>query len=188
MSTGNDGTAQPSRTATTSLRLLEQNLTAMRGRPAGPSGRTRSPHGAPAVDLGILDHMTRSRDELVSHVRAATPAPVTLGAVPREEAAVYQWCEDNSAHLDAAARQAAEVIMVRQALEHALMAGDRLAVRKMRCPSCRCFGMLWMAGAAVCINDRDLDDNRRPRAFTLRALAQFAVQEAAEKSAMRAAT
>jgi hypothetical protein len=167
------------------MRNLARTLTALPPRSTAPSGHTRPPHAPAPIDLGILAHMTAARDELVAHARDAAPdAP--LAPVPRDAAAIYQWWADNTPYLDAAALRVGEAMVYRQGLEHALRAHDTTVIRREPCPSCGCYSLVWrgMEQRAVCVNDRDIDENGRYQRFTLARLAQQAV----ENSPVRAAT
>lgn len=185
MGSGDQETAVAMRAAL-SLRYLADSQTPLRARPQGPSGHTRPSAPAAPIHVGILDHMTASRTELVEHARAAIPADEVRRPVPREAAEVYAWYEEHTPYLDAAARRAGEAIMYRQALEHALRNRDLTVIRKERCPSCRCFSLVWYAalGVAACVNERDLGGDGRPRRYSLAQLAEKAVED----SPMRAAT
>lgn len=175
----------PAQRAATNLRLLTTGLTALPARPSDPSGHTRSPHGAAPIHAGILDYMAASRDEVVQHARTAVPADEVQRPIPRDHAEVYGWLAEHTPYLDPAARKVAEAIVYRQALEHALRARDATVIRKERCPSCRCWSLIWRASEqrAVCSNGHDLAAGR-PRRFTLAELAE----EAVENLTVRAAT
>jgi len=162
--------------AATSLRDLVGSLTELPARPTAPSGRTRPPHAAPSIDLGILDHLLATRDEIIEHTRTAAPDAV-LAPVPRAAEDIYQWWADNTAYLDAAAMRAGEAIVYRQGMEHRIRARDTSAVREEPCPSCGCYGLVWRyrEQRAVCTNDRD-DEKGRPRRWTLAQLAERAVE------------
>jgi len=177
--------ATPAARAATSLRYLAAAQTAPRARPSDGPRRTRPSTPAAPIHPGILDHVTAARREVVEHARAVIPEDLVRGPVPREAVEVYRWYEQHTPYLDAGARRAGEAIMYRQALEHALRARDTTVIRRERCPSCRCFSLLWQGAlqAAVCVNDRDLHHGR-PRRYTLAQLAETAVGN----SSMRAAT
>lgn len=174
----------PAAYAAARVRSLARAQAPLRGRPQDPSGHTRPAEPAALIDLGILDHMTSSRAELVQHTREHTDI---TSPVPREEAAVYAWYDQHSPRLDEAARRVGDVMVYRQGLEAALLARDAAAIRPERCPSCRCFSLKWVAPlkAAVCLNTKyDSDAAGRPRKFTLAQIAEAAV----ENFSVRAAT
>ncbi|MEU1133533.1 hypothetical protein ABZ383_27375 [Streptomyces sp. NPDC005900] len=166
------------------MRLIEAEFTTPRR--TGDSGRrARSTEPAAPVDLGILAYMQASVDEVVSHTRAAAPdAPPP----PATASAVYHWMDQNTAHLDAEKRQAAEVIVYRQALEHALAVGDESVVRRHPCPDCGCWGLFWRASArrAACVNRHCSGEGQAAHTFTLAQLARRHV--ASRESAVRRAT
>lgn len=140
------------------------------------STRPSSPRGA--VSTRVLDHMLATRDEL-EHARAARP-------VSPAGAAMYEWINTTTPHLDAGAQRAIDVMVYRQGLEHALQARDTSVIRRHRCPSCRCWSLVWrwQANAAVCVNRYDLGDDGRPRRVPLDQIAE----EAVENLTIRAAT
>jgi hypothetical protein len=174
-------------TAATNMRNLVRTLSVLPARPTSPSGRTRPVHAsapiAADIDLGILAYMTAARDELEAHTRRAADAE--LEPAPRDAVAIYQWWVDNTKHLEAAARRVGEAMVYRQGLEHAIRARDTSVIRNEPCPSCGCYGLVWrgMEQRAVCVNDRDTDDNGNPRRFTLAGLAQHAVEKTLERAA-----
>lgn len=171
-------------TAATNMRNLARTLSVLPARPTSPTGHTRPAHPSAPIDLGILAHMTAARDELVAHAREAAPdAP--LAPVPREAAAIYQWWAENTAYLDETALRVGEAMVYRQSLEHAIRARDTSVIRREPCPSCGCYGLVWRSPEqrAVCVNDRDTDDNGNPRRFTLAGLAQHAVEKTPERAA-----
>ncbi|MYX88405.1 MULTISPECIES: hypothetical protein [unclassified Streptomyces] len=156
-------------TAAARLRQLGTDMTALRG-PAGDTTRTPTRVHAPApLDLGILDHMVAARDEVIGHTRAhqpnATPAPTDEG--------IYAWMDANTAHLDDAKRRAGRALVVRQSMEHALLAGDETVVRREPCPRCNCWGLSWQPGPrhAVCLNRRCSTLGGGPSTWTLAQLA-----------------
>lgn len=164
-------------TASANMRRLAGSLSVMPGRATDPSGRTRPAHAPAPIDLGILAHMTAARDEIVAHAHAAAP-DADLPPVPRDAAAVYQWWADNTPYLDDAARRVGEALVYRQGLEHALRLRDTTVIRREPCPSCGCYSLIWrgMERRALCVNDRDSDDDGAPRRFALAELAQQAVE------------
>lgn len=174
----------PAQRAAASLRLLHAGLTALPARPSDPSGHTRSPHGAPPIHPGILDYLVSSEDEVVRHARTAVPADQVQRPIPREHADVYTWLAEHTPYLDPEARRVGDAIVYRQALEHALRARDVTVIRKERCPSCRCLGLIWRPSEqrAVCSNGRDLLHGR-PRRYTLAELAEKAVENLTNRAA-----
>lgn len=156
-------------TAAARLRQLHTDITALH-RPAGDTTRTPTRVHAPApLDLDILDHMVAARDEVISHTRAhKQDAP----AAPADDT-IYAWMDANTAHLDDAKRRAGRALVVRQSMEHALLAGDETVVRREPCPRCACWGLSWQSGPqyAVCLNRRCAALGGGPSTWSLAQLA-----------------
>ncbi|MFF8458877.1 hypothetical protein ACF06T_30580 [Streptomyces albidoflavus] len=156
-------------TAAARLRQLGADITALRG-PAGDTTRTPTRVHAPApLDLGILDHMVAARDEVIDHTRTHQP---DAAPAPADEN-IYAWMDANTAHLDDAKRRAGRALVVRQSMEHALLAGDETVVRREPCPRCACWGLFWQTGPrhAVCLNRRCSMPGGGPSTWTLAQLA-----------------
>lgn len=149
--------------------------------------RGSRPTYAPApVDLGILDYMRTTVDEVVTHTRAASPQ---AGPTPAAAADVYGWMREHTADLEPEQRLAGETLVYRQSLEHALAMGDETVIRRHPCPGCGCWGLFWRATArkAACINRNCTDDLGRASTWTLAQLAHQHVEQR-QISAVRRAT
>lgn len=169
------------------LRLLQAEFTQHQQRGPG-NGRSASlVHGAPPLDLGVLDHICAAVDELITHTRAAEIGPVA-SPVPATPADVIDWAREHTAHLDPERQQARETIIYRQGLEHALAMGDESVVRKHPCPRCGCWGLHWRAAAnrAACVNHYCTDDDGLTSTWTLARLATQYI--AGKKSSAATAT
>lgn len=177
-----DSTVRTVRTSTARLRVLQGDLAQPRARPDGPSGRTRSPFPAGLVPPGLLDHLQAAVDEAIGHTRSVAPA---AGPVPGDLARIYEWMDRSTRHVDAGKRRIVEAIILRQGWEHELWAGNQDVVRPVPCPACGCWSLLWDRDRrlVICSVD-DCVTAGRPTAWTLRDLAERAV----EKSPSRAAT
>lgn len=106
--------------------------------------------GAP-LNLGMIDHIQSAVAEVVALTREVNP---DAGQLPNHVAAVYDWCRQNTEHAPEAAQQRRDTLELRHRLEHAIRAGDFLAIRPMRCPACHTLGLHWQAQTfrAVCMN------------------------------------
>lgn len=178
---GIEDTATIGSAATAAARVRE--LSASQTAPRSRSYIQVAHHSGPAVSsppthLGIVDHVVASRQEIVAHVHAAVPAEELARPVPQVQADVYTWFDEHTVMMDARAQRVAEAIMVRQALEAAILAGDLDVVRPYRCQNCRCWSLFWKPAlrAAVCLNRRCVDEDDRPSRFTLQQLAEQSVQ------------
>lgn len=174
-----DSTTHHTATAAARLRLLA--ATRLTPQPSAPDGPSRTPgrHGAPPLNLGVLDQIARTADEIDTLLAAFGD---THPRTPHTAEGIY-------AHLDAActrlgldehrARQR-DALVIRQSLQHALAAGHEDAIRRHRCLDCRCWSLFWDTAedTARCAN-RHCAERRggRHAAFTLAQLAEHAVQE-----------
>ncbi|MFD7615723.1 hypothetical protein [Streptomyces sp. NPDC059802] len=166
------------------LRLLQAEFTE-HPRTGPGDGRSSRPAHAPApINLGVVDRIRAAVYEVETHTRTAAP---NAGPFTGEEARVYDWSRQHTAHLATEQQQAREAIIFRQGLEHAIAAGDTTVVRRHPCPECGCWGLYWRAAAqrAVCVNHYCVDDNGLSRTWSLSRLAQqhIAAKEAAYRSA-----
>jgi hypothetical protein len=180
---GEDDIGRAASTATARLRLLQGEIGQLRARPQEPSGRTRNPHPAGPLPVGLVDAMCAAREEAVTHTRAANP---DAGPPPASQTAIYAWMDRSTARLDAEKRSAAQALIYRHGLEHALSAHDFDVVRPETCPACGCYSLFWQPDLrrAVCAVTDCLTPAGRPSTWTLAQLAAAAV----EKSPARAAT
>ncbi|QBJ94491.1 hypothetical protein D0Z67_29425 (plasmid) [Streptomyces seoulensis] len=131
--------------------------------------RTTTEAGTP-LNLSTHDHITASVHEVTDHTRAVNP---DAGPAPATVDAVYDWCREHTAHAPEEARLRLAVIERRHYLEHSLRAGDRLVIRKERCPKCRTFGLEWLRSdqRAICTNRRCTARDGASRRFTVAHLA-----------------
>lgn len=168
-------------TAERRMRLIRNEFTT-RARSTDPGPRTRAPHSPSPIDLDILDHVTRSVAEIVTHTRAVAP---DAGPAPADAAKVYAWMRDHTAHLDETRQRVRDTLVFRQSLEHAVRMGDEKAIRRERCPGCECWGLFWRAAAkrAVCVNRYCVDDMGRPSVWTLAQLAQHHMAQIPRRAA-----
>ncbi|MDX2999694.1 hypothetical protein [Streptomyces scabiei] len=97
---------------------------------------------------------------------------------------------DHTRSLDAHRQAAAETIVYRQTLEHAIAMGDHSVVRRHPCPACHCYGLFWrpLAGKAACANRKcpDPSGDGLARTWSLAHLAHLHVQARKESSARHA--
>ncbi|MFE6126686.1 hypothetical protein ACFQ6Q_00215 [Streptomyces sp. NPDC056437] len=158
-------------TAARRLRLLQAEfLEPTRGEPGLRTGTRTSPP-AP-LHLGILDHMKASVEEVIAHTRQQAP---NASPIPAEAGDVYDWCVQQTPHLDGERQAIRDALIFRQSLEHAIAMGDIKAVRKLPCPGCGCYGLLWRAGAALCPYDRCTDSRGMANRWSLAQLAHHHV-------------
>ncbi|WP_093803935.1 hypothetical protein [Streptomyces sp. Wb2n-11] len=157
------------------LRLLKEVFVTP-PRQADPGRRARASTPSTPIRPGVLDHAAASVDEIITHTRAEVPR---VSPAPRNDS-VYQWALDNTRHLDPERQRALDAKIYQQSLEHALMMGDDLAIRRHSCPACGCWGLFWMAAtqAAGCVNRHCADKDGRPNTWTLQQLAERHVSAA----------
>lgn len=156
-------------TAATRLRQLAQYF---REHPVtGPvEGHTPSRSAPAPLSLATLDHITQSVQELTELTDTVNAEPSPLPARVRD---VYEWCVANTSHAPETTRLRRDTVIYRQALEHAIRAGDRTVVRKHRCPECRTWGLMWHAvrQTALCTNSECVDTDGCSTTVTLARLA-----------------
>jgi hypothetical protein len=171
------------------LKVLAAEFTTRRRRPQTTDAVSvsRPAHSPALFDLGVGEYMRAKVDEVITHTRAMEP---NAGPAPTGPA-VYNWWDQNTAHLEREKRQAGEAIVVRQSLEHSIAMGEEHVVqswvRRQQCPSCACWGLFWSRAMrrATCVNRRCTDRHDRAHTFSLARLAAQHVA-AREKSAVRA--
>ncbi|MCW2902620.1 MAG: sle1, partial [Streptosporangiaceae bacterium] len=137
-----------------------------------------SVHPRPPLNLGIVEHLQQSVQELITHGRAVAPE---AGPAPRG-ADVYDWVRAHAEHLAPEQAAVSRAIVYRQGLEHAIAAGDTDVIRQEPCPSCGCWGVAWHGETrrALCINRRCLTGGV-PSAWTLAQLAEQAVRNGTDR-------
>ncbi|MET7713744.1 hypothetical protein [Streptomyces sp. NPDC005407] len=137
-------------------------------RPAGRGSRTV--HSPALIHLGILEHMTASRAEVIARARAEVP---DTGPDPGLHPGMYTWWRERTAHLAPEIQQARETVIYRQSLEHAIAAGDTKVIRPHPCPDCGCFGLEWDSGRrrAICTYRPCSDERGMTHAWKLAELA-----------------
>lgn len=172
------------------MKALREISAPLSRREAPSPTRTKPVHAPAPLDLGTLDHLEKTRNEVVAAVRGINPQ---AGPAPHDER-VYQWAEEAVATLEAATPHLNEIrhrtlegIAYRHVLEHAVRVGEVKVMRKLACPNCCCFGLLWNQPSwrATCINIRCLDGEGRQNTWTL---AQIAHHHIAARPATRTAT
>ncbi|MFE1949964.1 hypothetical protein ACFW9D_05780 [Streptomyces sp. NPDC059524] len=146
------------------------------GHTGGPTAPVRSIENTAPLNVDTVSHIADSVREIRDYMTRESPG--TLEPLPAEAAAVYDWCLRNTEHDDRAARQRRDTIIYRQYLEHAILTGDKLVVRRHRCPGCGTVGLHWHSGlkAAVCRNRRCTSDGRAST-WSLAFLAHEHIQE-----------
>lgn len=172
---------QDSASAARGMRILRLELTQPRSPEHEATRRTTRVHGAPCVDLGLLDHLEASRVELVAATRRLNP---DAGPAPVDEG-IYEWSDAATAHLAAGERRTRDMVEHRQLLEHAIRGGDPLIVRRERCPACRCFSLLWRdeIQRAVCVQRECRDVDGRASQWQLKQLAHHHVAPRPQRAA-----
>ncbi|MER6092495.1 hypothetical protein [Streptomyces bluensis] len=160
-------------TAAQQLQLMAAHY--VRRQPAPPQPGTIRGTGGPTypplpIDTGIVDRMRQSVAQVTDYVQSHVP---DAGEAP-QNAAVYAWMVEATRHLDDKRRLAAEAIVYRQTLEHALAMGETEVVhaflKRQPCPDCRCWASLtWVSGAtrAVCINRRCVNEHGQAHSYPL---------------------
>lgn len=167
-----DTAAQASR----ALRLL--NDPDLRHHPATgptacPNGRATTP--AAPLNLGIVDYLTRTVQEVADHTRHVTP---DAGPVPRQVADIYTWYLQNTEHADEHQARHRDFVIERQRLEHAVQLGNTHEVSKHPCPRCGCWGLMWPPGGtrALCSNRNCHAPDGTSSTWTLARLAAQTIQ------------
>jgi hypothetical protein len=159
--------------AATALRLL--NSEDLRENPeTGPRERrtTSSTPSAP-LNIGVVDYLARTVDEIVDHATAVTPQPAPL---PRQIGDLYTWYLEQTAEADDVERLHRDTVIETHALEHAIRLGEYKVVRPHPCPRCGSWGLYWdSAGSRARCTDVDC---RTPDGFASSwTLARLAAQK-----------
>lgn len=137
----------------------------------GPVEGHPASRSAPApLSLATLDHIQSSRREVIEHTRNANPE---AGPAPSRPDAVYDWAREHTEHTDEQTQQRRDTIEYRQYLEHSLRAGDKLVIRRQRCPECRTWGLMWQRNmqTVLCTNTDCVDSDGFSTTVTLARLA-----------------
>jgi hypothetical protein len=178
----------------TAAQLLTQLHQYFRTHPTtGPAGhsyissepRATAVHpGAPA-NLAAVDHIDATVRELADYTREANPSAEPL---PERVQDVYRWCVENTVNAPEDVQRVRDTIVYRQRLEHAIAMGDTKAVRPIRCPACRTFGLMWRPEQqrAVCTNGRCLTKDGLSHRWSLARLATAHIEAQQEMSRVRA--
>lgn len=135
-SMGRDAAADASR----ALRLL--NHPDLRHHPVhGPTER-RSPSTTPAAPLnvGLVDYLARTVDELVTLTRDIAP---DAGPLPERLEGLYDWCIEHTGNADADQQAHRDFLFEKQRLEHAVRLGEHNVVCEEPCPGCGRWGLMW---------------------------------------------
>lgn len=161
--------------ATRNLRLL--NTPELRHHQNHGHQERRTPSATPSapLNLALVDHLTRSVAEVTAHTAAVTPGPAPLP--PRVED-LYDWYIAQTGNADAAQQRHRDMVIERQALEHAIALGEFDAVRPHPCPACGCWGLMWDDGGnrARCSNQECRTPDGLSSSWTLARLAAQKVQ------------
>lgn len=166
-----DDEASPAAAARHALTLLRDGMVTDRlARSTSPTpGRAPRTGSTPPASLDIIDHLTRAQHEVAAYTRTVAP---DAGPAPRGD--YITWAQRHTAHLHGAEARLRDTLLHRQALEHAIAAGDHQVVRPLRCPTCRCFSLLWQHALhrAACVRRTCADDQGGPSVFSLAQLAE----------------
>jgi len=125
-------------------------------RASSPNGGRRSPtrsiENTAPLNVDTLSHIRASVREIKEYVDVESPG--TVEPLPKDDAAVYDWCVRNTDWDDEALTRRRDALMYRQYLEHTILTGDAKIVRRHRCPGCGTLSLHWRrsAGSAVCRN------------------------------------
>ncbi|MFJ6608147.1 hypothetical protein [Streptomyces lydicus] len=166
--------------AAAGMRHLREELTAMKPRAIGNRPRATRVHGDTPCDLDLVDHLASTRTDLIETTRlllAGETAPAPDLQVPAVDEGIFQWAADATAHLGETKRRAVEAVAYSKLLEQRILTGDRRAVRRERCPACRCFSLLWKSDLerAVCIQDECRDELGRAHQWEIKQIAHHHV-------------
>lgn len=142
----------------------------------GPQVR-RSPSTTPSapLDLGIVDHMTRTVADIADHTMHVNPQ---AGPLPARVEDIYDWYIANTGDADEAERRYRDALIELHRLEHAVRLGEVDEVCKHPCPRCGCWGVMWPPGGsrAECTNRRCRTPDGMSSTWTLEQLAAQKVQ------------
>lgn len=178
-----------STTAAQQLRALQAERERTGYQTAPTDGTRSSTHTSPALaDLVLSDHLEKTTRELVDRTYQAIP---TAGLAPEEIDDLYAWSERAAQSLPRERRLVHDAMMLRQSLEHALLAGDdarvQAVVRFESCPRCECWGLYYsrVVRAVMCAVSRCTDRDGRPSNWSLQQISERRVaREAALHTAI----
>lgn len=107
----------------------------------GPGPRRGQPSvpGAP-LNLGLLDYLTRTVDEVTAHTAEIAPE---AGPRPAQMGELYDWYVDATGDAEPAEQAYRDIVIERHRLEHAIWLGEVDAVCKHPCPGCGRWGLMW---------------------------------------------
>jgi hypothetical protein len=164
-------------TAAAGMRLLRQEFTQPRARTADAGPRASRVHAPPPCDLGLLDYLEERRAEVIDATLTATADGPQPPPAPADEG-IYQWMVDATAHLDGARRRVQEAIAYHHKIAYAIRAGDNLVIRRLSCPKCRCYSLMWRESIqrAVCIQRACRDKAGRASQWDLKQLAHHHIE------------
>lgn len=143
----------------------------------GPSERRAPQMSASApLNLDMLDHLDRCRDEVIQHARAGG---ATLRSLPTRVREVYDWWEEQTKDAAPQVQLQRDIVIYRQSLENAIRLGDEKVVRPHPCPGCGTYGLEWQPrpAKAICVNRRCRDKNGMAHQWSLARLATQYVME-----------
>lgn len=177
------------------MRVLQNEFLVPTHSPRDGQPRARSTKAQAPVDVRIVDHMAASLAEIITDaeiVAHTRPVDAPPGHATAQDDDVYGWAIDqigHAEHIEPARQQYLDTVIYRQGLEHAVLMGNDLAIRRHACPQCGCWGLFWRAAArnAGCVNRRCTDPHGRPTSWSLHQLAAQHIKTA-EKSSRRRAT
>lgn len=153
----------------------------------GPRDRraTSVTPGTP-LNVDIVDHIDRCVAEVVHHTRAETPAPA--GPPPARVADIYDWYRQHTAEAGPEAQLRRDIVIHRQALEHAIAIGDHQVIRRYPCPACNTWGLMWQRELkrALCPNIYCRNTHGMAQTWALARLATQYVMTEEKKRARRA--
>lgn len=163
---GRDAAADASR----SLRLL--NSDDLRQHPVTGPVERRNASATPGtpLNLGIIDYLAKTVQEVVDHTTTVIAQP---GPLPARVEDVYDWCLKNTADAGDAQRRYRETMFETHRLEHAVRLGEFDEVCKHPCPRCGCWGLMWDHGGnrALCTHRKCRTPDGTASTWTLTRLA-----------------
>jgi hypothetical protein len=161
--------------AARALRLL--NSEDLRHHPRTAPAERSTPATTPAapLNLGIVDYLVQTRQDVVDHVRAVVPDPKP---VPAQVDSIYDWYVEQTAGADEAEQAYRDTLIARQALEHAVRLGNDTVVCQHPCPRCGNWGLMWddANGRAFCSHGRCRTSAGMASTWTLARLAAQQIQ------------
>jgi hypothetical protein len=143
-------------TASGRMKIVHDNFLT-RGRPPIGTGRHATATEAPApLDLDILDYIEAKTAETIAFTHQVAP---DADRAPREPSEVPRWAVEATATAGPYEQQARDALLYKQALESALLMGEKWRIRRHPCPRCETWALFITGGRIVCAHTRCTGDD-----------------------------